>query len=144
MSSFKTASASPEAPAEVTSYVPRNLDAEANFKPLQNFNFVEKQSSLNKDSFEIDPQISSYIGLTEAKAKEQQKKFDGEVFRYVQKIKDNAYQEAYQKGLEQGAIDAKAQAYEEARAETESKIKAVVELVNSLSEERQKMLELNE
>ncbi len=144
MPSFKNTTAGVVASQEVASYVPLNFDTEVSAKPVQSFDFIERQKMSGKEHFEIDPRIAESIGLTEAKNKEQKKQFDTEVMRYVQKIKDGAYEEAYKKGLEQGVHDAKEKAYNESLSEIQNKVKNLIEMSDSLVNSRQKMFELNE
>jgi flagellar biosynthesis/type III secretory pathway protein FliH len=144
MSSFKLPSEENVASSEVTAYIPKDLNLEAEGKPVKSFDFIERQDNSGRSNFVIDSRISDHIGLTDAKNKEQQKQFDGEVLRYVQKIKDAAHQEAYEKGLQQGIEDAHAEAFAQAQKDLEEKTKSILEIIKSLTECRNKMLEVNE
>lgn len=144
MPSFKNSTAGVVPNDEVNSYVPVNFDNEAQAQTAQSFAFVDSQKTSAHSHFEIDPRISQSIGLTEAKNRESKKQFDGEVMRYVQKIKDDAYQEAYKVGLEKGIADAREAAYAEAQDEMKAKLKAVIEIGESLVQCREKMLAVNE
>jgi len=144
MPSFKNSTAGVVASNEVTSYVPVNFDNDVSAKPVQSFAFIDSQKANAAADFQIDPQTSLSIGLTEAKTREQQKKFDAEVMRYVQKIKDDAFQEAYKKGLEQGIEEAKSSAYKEANEEMRQQIKSLIQMTEDLGDLRERMLETNE
>jgi flagellar assembly protein FliH len=89
--------------------------------------FVKSSMITEKTSFVIDSRVADFIGLTDVKKNEDKKNFDGEVLRYVQKIKDQAFQEAYDKGLLEGENKAREQALEEAR-------QTITEQVNTFSE----------
>lgn len=128
---------------QVTAYVPQNLEAEAP-ETIKKFDFINRQEANSNANFIIDPQISSFIGLTEAKNKEDKKKFDAEVLKYIQKIKDGAFQEAYQKGLEQGIQEAQAAAFAEAQKQLDGKLTSIIEVLSSIGTSRQKIYETNE
>jgi len=138
MSSFK---AGPD--SKITAYTPYEINSDKT-PAAQKYDFADQQSQYGAVAFEIDPSVSNSIGLADAKNKEQQKKFDGEVLKFVQKIKDGAFQEAYDKGLEEGIQAARQQAYDEAKQEIQGKIDGLVEVMKGLGELRQKMYEINE
>jgi flagellar assembly protein FliH len=99
---------------EVQKYQPQEMEAS---RSVTSEAFVQSSMVSDSKSFVIDGRVADFIGLTDNKKNEDKKVFDGEVLRYVQKIKDGAFQEAYDKGLVEGENKAKEQALEEAREE---------------------------
>jgi flagellar assembly protein FliH len=94
--------------------------------------FVKSSMITEKTSFVIDSRVADFIGLTDVKKNEDKKVFDGEVLRYVQKIKDQAFQEAYDKGLLEGQNKACEQALEEARQTITDQVKTFSEMATKL------------
>lgn len=99
----------------ITTYVPQSLTDERAVSNNEDFaNFVK---NVKTDSFEIDSRISEQIGLSAAKEKEHQRRFEIEVMKYVQKIKDGAFTEAYDKGYQEGLLKAKEESLVSAQEE---------------------------
>jgi len=79
------------------------------------------------------------MGITKAKKQEEQRRFDAEVLKYVQGIKDDAYREAYELGLKNGAEEAKKEAFSQAQEEIQQAIKSFLVLSEKVQTMSQKM-----
>lgn len=95
--------------------------------------YLRANSGSGDHGFQIDSRVSEMIGLADLKKSEEKKAFDGEVFRYVQKIKDGAFQEAYDKGLAEGTEKAKKDAFDSLKADYEKQLLALNTLVLNLT-----------
>ncbi len=84
------------------------------------------------DFFELNPEISQFMGVTEAKKKEERRLFDLEVVKHVQVIKDEAYREAYESGLQKGIEEAKKEAFNQAQSEIRENLNSLVLLCHKL------------
>lgn len=95
---------------QIIDYIPQQLE-EPRSKNVSKF--ISSQDVAPAGSFEVNPVVSEQIGLAEYEEANYKKKFDAEVLRYVQKIKEDAYQESYEKGLKEGVQAAKQEALEQ-------------------------------
>ncbi|MBY0314231.1 MAG: hypothetical protein K2Q26_01840 [Bdellovibrionales bacterium] len=118
----------------VTNYVPQSVkDERAEVKKVEFIDFVE---NARKDSFDLDPRISEQIGLNAVKEKEQQRRFDLEVMKYVQKIKDDAYSQAYEKGYAEGVQKGKDETIGAAEGELKETFKTLKKWMSELEDLR--------
>lgn len=127
---------------EAVKYNPTDLSEEK--ERAKESRFIKNDLSMERSGFSIDPQVATHIGLTEAKNKEERRQFDAEVLKYVQKIKDDAYEEAFKIGKEEGIKVAKEEALAAAKHEISESLESLLHLVESLNNQRQKMYEANE
>lgn len=116
-------------PVEVVKFEPQSVE---NIKSDVAESYVQSTLQTAKMQFEIDPKVSDYMGLTDLKKKDEKKAFDTEVMKYVQKIKDSAFQEAYEKGLNEGQEKAKLEALEGAKVILMENISTLVDVVNKM------------
>lgn len=124
----------------VINYIPQSLEEE---RPTNVKDFVATQTVDGDTNFLIDPEVSNQIGLSESKKLDYKKKFDAEVFRYVQKIKDGAYKEAFEQGLADGIAKAQAEAFSEAKETIENQLTTIKSLITELQQYREKVYESN-
>jgi flagellar biosynthesis/type III secretory pathway protein FliH len=124
------------------SYIPSDLSVEK--EKAKETRFDQKDFALDQKGFLIDPQVASHIGLTAAKGREEKRQFDTEVLKYVQKIKDDAYSEAFKKGELEGITVAKAEALESAAADIKKRLDSLMQIMDSIDNQRKKMYEVNE
>jgi flagellar biosynthesis/type III secretory pathway protein FliH len=136
MSSFKMASL-----PKIENYAPEKIEAAASPHAVA---FMKDGHLEKKDFFELNPEISHFIGLTDAKTKEEKRKFDTEVLKYVQKIKDAAFEESYRIGLEQGIEEAKKEALEKAQKDISLQLSTFAALCEKINNMNQKIFEQNE
>lgn len=116
-------------PVEVVKFEPQAVE---DIKSGTAEAYVKSSLQAAKMEFEIDPKVSDYMGLTDLKKKDEKKVFDAEVMKYVQKIKDGAFQEAYEKGLSEGQEKAKQEALEGAKVLLMENISTLVDVVNQM------------
>ncbi len=136
MSSFKIAS-----PTKIENHVPEDLETLAS---PQSRAFFGDQTDIKKDFFVLNPEISHFIGLTAAKTKEEKRRFDAEVLMYVQKIKDNAFQEAYEQGLQKGIEESKKEAFNQAKQEIGMRLRSFTEICEKINSMTKLIFEQNE
>jgi len=128
---------------DVTAYAPQDISSEKSVKRTGGV-FEKNNFFLNNSEFEIDPQVATHMGLFEARTKEEKRVFDAEVFKFVQKIKDDAYNEAYKLGQEQGIAVARQEALDQAKTEITDQLKNLVTIIQALDKYRQRMYVQNE
>ncbi len=136
MHSFKLAT-----PAKIENYVPETVETASS---PQSRAFFGDGKEVQKDSFELNPEISHFIGLTDAKNKEDKRRFDAEVLKYVQKIKDAAFQEAYDQGLQKGIEESKKEAFNQAKQEIGMRLRSFTELCEKINRMTKTVFEQNE
>jgi flagellar biosynthesis/type III secretory pathway protein FliH len=136
MSSFKIAT-----PTKVDSHVPEKLETADS---PQSRAFFGDGTEPQKDYFVLNPEISHFIGLTAARSKEEKRRFDAEVLMYVQKIKDNAFQEAYEQGLQKGIEEAKRDAFNQAKQEIGLRLRSFTEISEKMNRMTKLIFEQNE
>lgn len=136
MSSFK-----PAEPVKIENYQLQKVEEEPSAHAKAFFDLNNKPA---KDFFQLNPEISHFIGLTEAKSKEEKRKFDAEVLKFVQKIKDSAFQEAYEQGLKQGIEEAKKDAFNNAKQDIGSRLRTFTEVCEKINQMTKKVFEQNE
>jgi flagellar biosynthesis/type III secretory pathway protein FliH len=136
MSSFKIAT-----PIKVESHVPEKLE---NANSPQNRAFFGSTNDAPKDFFILNPEISHFIGLTAARSKEEKRRFDSEVLTYVQKIKDNAFQEAYEQGLQKGIEESKKEAFNQEKQEIGMRLRTFTEICEKINKMTKLVFEQNE
>ena len=136
MSSFKLAT-----PTKIESHVPESIEAADS---PQSRAFFGDGKDAPKDFFILNPEISHFIGLTAARSKEDKRRFDAEVLTYVQKIKDNAFQEAYEQGLQKGIEEAKKEAFNQAKQEIGIRLRSFSEISEKINQMTKLIYEQNE
>ncbi|MBY0383967.1 hypothetical protein K2X05_02320 [bacterium] len=136
MSSFKIAS-----PTKIENYQPEKVESPPSPQSLA---FFDGAQDGPKDFFELNPEISHFIGLTAAKNKEEKRRFDAEVLKYVQKIKDNAFNEAYEQGLKQGIEEAKKDAFNSSKQEIGIHLRAFTDACEKINKISKNIFEQNE
>lgn len=136
MSSFK-----PADPIKIENYQLQKVEEEPSPHAKA---FFDLNSKPDKDFFQLNPEISHFIGLTEAKNNDEKRRFDAEVLKFVQKIKDNAFQEAYELGLKQGIEEAKKEAFSNAKQDIGIKLRSFIELCEKINQMSKKIFEQNE
>ncbi len=136
MSSFK-----PAEPVKIENYQLHKVEEEPSPHAKAFFDLNNKP---DKDFFQLNPEISHFIGLTEAKNNEEKRKFDAEVLKFVQKIKDNAFQEAYELGLKQGIEEAKKETFNNAKQDIAAKLRSFVVLCEKVNQMTKRLFEQNE
>lgn len=125
-----------------TTYNPGDLSLDV--QKVVDTHFQQNQFLMDSAEFQIDPQVAIHMGLSNAKSKEEKRLFDAEVFKFVQKIKDDAYEQAYKQGREEGLLAAKEEALSLSKEEIQKKIQSLTETIKSLNNSRLKMYEENE
>ncbi len=136
MSSFKIAT-----PTKIETHVPEKHE---NADSPQSRAFFGNNNDAPKDFFVLNPEISHFIGLTAARSKEEKRRFDAEVLMYVQKIKDNAFQEAYEQGLQKGIEESKKEAFNQAKQEIGTRLRAFTEICEKINQMTKLVFEQNE
>lgn len=136
MSSFKIAT-----PTKIESHVPEKI---SDVDSPQSRAFFNKEEQTKKDFFVLNPEISHFIGLTEAKSKEEKRRFDAEVLMYVQKIKDNAFKEAYDEGLQKGIEESKKEAFNQAKQEIGMRLRSFADVSEKINAMTKNIFEQNE
>lgn len=136
MSSFKIAT-----PEKIENYSPGKIEIPQSHEMRQ---FLETERDMRPDFFELNPEVSHHIGLSDARSKEDKRKFDAEVLRYVQKIKDDAYQEAYEQGLAKGIEEAKKESFENAKQEIAFGLRTFSDLCEKINNISKVIYEQNE
>ena len=124
MSSFKPAQL-----AKIMNYDPEKLVSPVSPHARA---FMGEAGARKTDFFELNPEISQFMGVTEAKKKEERRLFDVEVVKHVQVIKDDAYNVAYELGLQKGIEEAKKEAFNQAQSEIRENLDSVVSLCHKL------------
>lgn len=125
------------------SYVPLDLSVEQK-ENIAKTDFKKSGHFVDTVEFKMDTQVANQMGLTDARTRETKRVFDAEVLKYVQSIKDDAYNEAYNLGREEGKQEAKEEALILASNEIKASLKSLADLTESLNNYRHKMYTENE
>lgn len=135
MSSFSKYTATPYTPADL-SVEKKQEAAKTDFKKSGHF--------VDTVEFKMDRQVADQMGLSDARHREDKRVFDAEVLKYVQSIKDDAYNEAYKLGREEGIQKAKEEALALAQEEIKGNLQSLTEISKKVDNYRQKMYVENE
>ncbi len=135
MSSFSKFTAEAYSPVDLTAEKQQKA-AETDFKKSGHF--------VDTVDFKIDGQVAQQMGLSDARSREKKRVFDAEVLKYVQSIKDDAYNEAYKLGREQGIQKAKEEALTMATEDIKNSIHSLVKVSTGIDNYRKKMYDENE
>lgn len=124
----------------IIDYIPLPVEEE---KPESLKEFVDYQSHEQGERFEINKMVSDQIGLTKLKKDNYKNKFDNEVKKYVDTIKDGAYKESFELGRKEGLESGATEAEKKAREEITETLDSLKKLMSELGEYKKNFFEEN-